>query len=549
MTILSITSFSGVAPKLPARSLPDNMAQTAINCNLLNGVLKPFAGPSATLFTSVKSGYPNTIYRFGQAQEFDTGYWFNWTTDVDVVKGPVAGDTNERTYFTGAGYPRMTTSSWALGVDYPNDSRLLGVPAPTSAPSLTLMGTGTGTASARVYVYTYVTDLMEEGPPSPASAQVSVASGQYVDLTGFITSVSGYPGVNRIRIYRSLAGTATTKYQKVGEFVLGINVAPWSGTTYSDSVADTALGTILPSTDYAAPPATMQGICALANGTLAGFNNNEVWCCEPYMPHAWPYFYALEYNVVAIAPIAGQSIAVATKGYPYIGTGAHPKNMTFSKLPQSYACVAKQSMVSIGGAALYASNDGLVMLSSQGAQLATAALFTRAEWAQLNPSSFRAYHWQGRYICFYTDTSGTKGGFIFDPTLQAPQFVYLNFYARAGYYDPLFGYLYLVIGDTKAVVRFDHTGLLTYTWKSKKFHTPDLTNFACAQVLAESYATPLVFNYYADGVLQATHAVTSSEAFRLPAGFTARDHEIELVGTSTVYAVHVAQHMAELKRV
>lgn len=544
MTVLSVTQFSGVAPRFPARSLETPMAQTAINCNLLNGVLKPFAGPSTTLFTSAKTGYPKTIYRFGQTEASDATYWFNWLTDVDVVKGPVAGDTNERTYFTGDGAPKMTTATLGLGADLPNTSRTLGIEAPAAAATVGTTGTGTGTPATRVYVYTFVSDLMEEGPPSPASAEVNVATGQSVTLTNFPVLPTG---VNRVRIYRSLAGTTVAKYQKVGEYVSGVNVAPWSGTVFTDSVADTALGSILQSTDWVAPPTDMTGICVLPNGIVAGFSKNEVFLSEPYMPHAWPYSNPLEFPIVAIAAIAGQGVAVATKGPPYIGTGAHPKNMTFIKLPQNYACVSKQSMVSVAGAAIYASTDGLVALTAQGAKLITEALYTKKEWALLNPSSFRAYAWQSRYVCFYTDTSGVKGGFIFDPMMQSPQLTFLDFYATAGYSDPVFGYLYLVLDGTKTVVRFDHTGLLNYTWKSKKFHTPAPTNFGAAQVLAESY--PVSFRYYADGGLQHTVSVPSSSGFRLPSGFLARDHEFQIEGTATVYAVHLAGTPAELRGV
>jgi hypothetical protein len=267
------------------------------------------------------------------------------------------------------------------------------------------------------------------------------------------------------------------------------------------------------------------------------------------MPHAWAYSFPLEYEVVSIAPVAGQALAVATKGIPYIGTGAHPSYMTFSKMPNMYACVSKKSMVSVNGAAIYASADGLVMVYAGQVHLATESLFTRKEWLPLNPASFRAYQWQGRYVCFYTDATGAKGGFIFDPSMQSPQLVFLDFYATAGYYDPIYGYLYLVLDGTKDVVRFDYAGALPYTWKSKKFHTPDLTNFGCAQVLAESY--PATFNYYADSATSPTFTwnVNSPDAFRLPSGFTCRDHEFSITGTATVYGVHVAQHMGELKRV
>lgn len=41
------------------------------------------------------------------------GYWMSWAADVDVARGPIAGDTLERTYYTGDGVPKMTYAPFA----------------------------------------------------------------------------------------------------------------------------------------------------------------------------------------------------------------------------------------------------------------------------------------------------------------------------------------------------------------------------------------------------------------------------------------------------
>lgn len=64
------------------------------------------------------------------------GYWFHWTAIVNALKGPIAGDTTERTYYTGDGVPKVTDSTIATaggGTDYPNNSYTLGIPAPAAA--------------------------------------------------------------------------------------------------------------------------------------------------------------------------------------------------------------------------------------------------------------------------------------------------------------------------------------------------------------------------------------------------------------------------------
>ena len=89
-------------------------------------------------------------YTSGGHWFFENGYWFHWGTDVDAVKGPIAGDTVERTYFTGDGsYPKFTKSPNAVtgGTDYPMADFRLGIPAPATAPSAQLAAAKTGTVT------------------------------------------------------------------------------------------------------------------------------------------------------------------------------------------------------------------------------------------------------------------------------------------------------------------------------------------------------------------------------------------------------------------
>lgn len=114
--LLAIKSFMGIAPRLDARRIPDTAAQTANNCDLRNGVLRALRGTSS-VWTPTKTGNIRTIYRFGQTGTDESLYWFHWTDDVDVVKGQIANDVDERTYFAGDsnyGHPRVTKASLAL---------------------------------------------------------------------------------------------------------------------------------------------------------------------------------------------------------------------------------------------------------------------------------------------------------------------------------------------------------------------------------------------------------------------------------------------------
>jgi len=129
----------------PPRYLGNEAAQTATNCPMWKGSLQPIKGALALSPSPLtKSGNIKSIYRYDQTQTNQLNYWFHWTTDVDVVQGFIAGDTTERTYFTGDGNPKVTDTTLALtggGNLYPIAAYDLGVPKPTSALTTTKTST------------------------------------------------------------------------------------------------------------------------------------------------------------------------------------------------------------------------------------------------------------------------------------------------------------------------------------------------------------------------------------------------------------------------
>ena len=135
MAVIQVNKFSGVSPMTPPRYLGNEAAQTALNCPVWMGSLQPIRGALAlTPSPLTKSGAIKSIYRFDQSQTNELNYWFHWTTDVDVVQGFIAGDTTERTYFTGDGNPKVTNATLSLtggGNLYPIAAYDIGVPKPT----------------------------------------------------------------------------------------------------------------------------------------------------------------------------------------------------------------------------------------------------------------------------------------------------------------------------------------------------------------------------------------------------------------------------------
>jgi hypothetical protein len=541
---ITLKGFAGKAPRVDPLLLPDNAAQTATNTKLWRGTVQPFRNYS-TIVGQTKAGTITSIYRFGKAAP-ETQYWFHWTTDVNAVRGPVAGDTTERTYFTGDGVPKVTDNARATlggGTAYPINSYTLGVPKPANTPIATAPATpatGSDTAESRVYIYTYVSEWGEEGKPSTASNLVSAKIGDTITLTGLSTVPTGsYNMANGTkRIYRAATGNESTAYRFVAEI-------PVAQTSYNDAVATTSLGETLTSLYYDVPPTAMVGMMALPNASLAGFSGNEVCFSEPGLPHAWPAKYRMttETDIVGLGSF-GTTLVVLTTSVPYVATGVDPASMSMQKMELQQACVSKRSIVNTGDTVLYASPDGLVAVGTGGASVITQSIFTRDDWQALKPSSISAYFHDGRYIAFY-DTGTQTGGFVIDPAQK--QFYDLGFYATAGFNDLVNDSLFLMVGSN--IVKFEGSGTnLTFIWKSKKFMLPKHVNFSAALVQANSYSS-LSAKFYADGALKHTQTVTNANPFRLPSGFLSKVWEFEISGTDAVSEMYIATSVAELKDV
>lgn len=548
MAVISLTKFSGVAPRLSPNKLPPEAAQTAVNTRLAAGTLDAWTA-ALPVVSGLSAAATSTIYRFGQDLISDTQYWFHWTTDVDVVKGAIANDQTERTYFVHPTLgPRITYNSLALtggSGDYPWGSYPLGVPAPTLAPVAAVQSDGddSTTAEVRVYVYTYVTSLGEEGPPSPPSNSLTIyPDGGVAELTGLASAApTGYAGyITAKRIYRTLSGSLSTEFQFVDEI-------PIAQSTYADSTAGEDLDEVIPSVQWQPPPTGAFSVVQMANGITLMLTKYDVYPSEAYIPSAYPpgYSLAVDYPIVGGAAI-GTTAFILTTGTPYLLTGSDPSAMSLVKLDTPQACVAKRSIAVTDGGVIYASPDGLMYITGSGQVTnATAAFFSRREWQALVPSSMHGYYHEGRYHGFY-NTGTVQRGFIFDPSQGAGAFTFVDTYATAGYTDLAQDALYLKVG-TQIVKWAATTTKLTYTWRSAVFEMPTVVNKACAQVIAKGY--PLTFKLYADGALKHTQTVANADPFWLPSGYRAREYEVELSGSQEIIAVHVADSVQELRQV
>ena len=543
MAVIAVNQFSGVSPMTPPRYLGNNDAQLAQNCPVWLGSLSSIRDISAiTPSPLTKSGDLTSIYRFDQAETDEKKNWFHWTTDVDVVQGFIAGDTTERTYFTGDGNPKVTNNALALtggGTDYPIASYDIGVPKPTG--TFTTAKTGTPdpntTAETRVYIFTYVNSWDEESTPyaetdmAPSTEDVYPGESVVVTMpTGSLSNVN----VTKKRIYRSATGSTNTNYFFVAE-------VPLATATYTDSLSGDSLNEVLPSLTWVQPPTTLKGLVGMANGVMVGFSGNDVYFSEPFRPFAWPVQYRLTvgWPVVGLGVI-DTTVVVLTKGRPYFIQGSHPDSMVMIEADVNQACISKRSIVSMGGYVFYASPDGLVALAPGGSTVVTESMFDKYTWQSLSPEDLLGCMYENQYVGFFDATSG-NGGFVYD--MVAKTWNFHSIYVVGAFNDLKNDALYVIKEADTELWKWDTGTALSYTWKSKKFTFSEPKAFSCYRVQAEAY--PVTMKIYRDSASIVNLSVTDDALRRLPSGL-GTDWEFQLEGNTEVYNVQIAQSPTEL---
>lgn len=541
MALIGIKGFGGMKPIVNPILLDSGEAQLARDVKLVSGAIAPLKG--TTTLKAITSASPQTIYRYGTSAT-ETNYWLEFPGDVDVVRSPIVADQYDRLYWTDGVAARYSPNSLILsGASFPGASYLLGVPKPTTAPSITSSTAPTvaGNTESRTYVFTFVSAYGEEGPPSDASAVVSIDNTQPVTV-----SISGNPGGNRNltlkRIYRSSATGSQASFQFVAEVPIATN-------SYTDSKTQAQLGEVLATEDWVPPPDGLKGLRIMANGVAAGFVGNTIYLSEPYLPHAWPHEYPVDAEIVGLATF-GQTIVALTKTFPYVLQGVDPSAMSTAKMELRQACVSKRSIVETGDGVMYASPDGLVSIGGGGIQVVTQNLMSREQWQAYKPDSIHAYLYNGRWHGFY-NTGSVRGLLIFDFTGQGAMMTVSDLGSggaqpiTAGFQDASTDKLYLVQGSS--IVRFDDGTPLPYLWRSKVFRSPQHINYSVAQVRASAY--PVQLKVYADGALKLTKSVASEAHFRLPSGFKGLDWYVEIEGTADVTEFLMATSTVELMQV
>jgi hypothetical protein len=479
----------------------------------------------------------------------------------------------------------ITGASWSGGIATVNMASTFGmrVGEYVSVSGMTPSGFNTSSAKLTAVASGNVSFALSSNPGA------FVAGGTMTRLAPHNTS-----GMTK-RIYITITTASGTNFY----FAKEIAVA-----TASTTVAGTFTpGETILTTDWEMPPTDIVGIGTHPNGFNYAFRNNEMCFTEPGYPYAWPSKYrkGLPFAIIGTGTF-GNSIVVGTKGNPYMMTGSDPATITRDKIDQPWPCMSKRSIASMPFGVTYAAPQGLVLIGSNGPDLATDDLYKQEDWKQLSPNSFYSAHYGGRYVASYI--SGATRSLLFIDRADAVQAKTVGINCSVVYGDQETGKLYLVFNNS--IYEFDaEAGVkLNYDWQSKEFVFPAPINLAAAKVDA-SFAmsasdiisaqaayntiktanaalisakksrgsvnsfcvnsravngslvkTPppktwnaLTFLLYANGSLMFSRTVASAKAFRLPQGFRYDNCSFRLQGNVQVKRVILSQSMDSLRQV
>lgn len=439
---LTLQQFSGIAPRIAPRLLPATLAQEALDVKLWSGELRPHYAD--TIIKYIPS-HTQSIYRYKWKNKKYN--WLGWAKSVNVVKGPVYDDENNRIYLMvndGTGF-LVTDSSLLEDRDYINGleskAYAVAIHEPGQSDIWVSGGTGSGDIESRSYVYCYVRQWSDgtidvgksSGPLKNRSDRsrytVDVRPGQVVDMSIVdpIAHANGIgAGINKIYIYRSeVTSAGQALYSYVDQFDVNTNrvtnnpaavwVANGSYYKYSDSKPNTSLGEACPSIYWDPPVDGLKGLVSLQNGLFAAYKDSTVYVSDWNAPHAWPYEHTvtIDYPIVGLGSF-GNTIVVCTEAAPVLITVTDPTKPTTRAIQENCPCVSAGSIVSTRNGVIFASTNGLVLINSASPTFITEKIITQDEWLPLHPESLQAAFLDNTYYGFFTNPTEKAAGFLFD---------------------------------------------------------------------------------------------------------------------------------------
>lgn len=193
MTAIVIKAFGGLKPITNPFLLQSGDATVAQNVRLVSGAVIPLKATS--LLRDLSKPNARTIWRYGTSPS-EQEFWLEFLADTDVINSPIPQDVYGRVYWADGGTPKYAPNNLLLsGSSYPGASYTLGIPAPTSAPSVV--------QSAYSRASTTISLTQIQALPTGAVLVISVDGGADQQLAlsssgGVITAVTLTADLNKV---------------------------------------------------------------------------------------------------------------------------------------------------------------------------------------------------------------------------------------------------------------------------------------------------------------------------------------------------------------
>ena len=424
MPTIKIDSFSGIMPRVHPTLLPDSCAVKAHNCRLKSGKLSPLRQPLKVSgkrirlengLDKISDAESLYLWKRGAVSEF-----LAWPGVVRVAQSNIADDARRRIFVTGEtgvggtgkNHPCAYIAS-ATGTSFARHSL---VKTALTAPVVTVeAGEPSDTDNIRytVFFQTWVDVYGYESGVSNPSDEVEYNDGNEVT----VAAVNAPTGAVIRRIYKVVTGSESERIQFISEQNVSGSFFP----AKTIKIKDEDAGEVMPM--HVSPPEDLTWMSYMPGNFYAGFsisNKRTVMFSDVNRPTSWidAYKYDVRDDLVGLA-VTGNTVFALTSGFPWSISGTAPESMSPSVMTSPQACVSARSICVMGGAAFYASQDGICMLSPYSdypmlVPVITEKYFGKREWDALNPSSCIMDSYDGALHAWFTLTGGTRIGYIFD---------------------------------------------------------------------------------------------------------------------------------------
>ena len=415
-------------------------------------------------------------------------------------------------------------------------------------------------AEARVYALTYVNRFGDESAPGVINQVLYLTKGDKPRIsipynTGERNALMKDYGITSLRLYRSVtnsSGAAQFLFVKEYAFNLtGSNIIILDDLPYGSP----KIGEPLVTMNYDPPRRGMKGLGVTDDGVGYGYIGKTICLSEPYTLYAFPRFYELssQHTIMGVGHY-DNTIVVATKGNPMLVSGSDPESMGVLSLPLHEGCVSPRSMVNLNHGCMYASNNGLVLVTTNSAKLLTESAFSTEDWQSINPSSIHATAYKNGYLFFWSNGYKKGSGYI-DLNNGSSGVMWFDEYALNTF---LKGPVVQMIEDSvdsfgtpKSFHRSfnpeygESFSNKRFVWRSKEFNIDTPKRMLAARLIADSYAGSIKFRVYANGVLIHESIVRSARPFRIANHSAKNDFSIEVESSVPVREIVLAETMRD----